>query len=393
MPLRAFLLPAATLLTDHQPHGDGLVAYGFVRELAARGHELHVAAGRVDLRDGLPPNVHLHALGTTSSGPPARLGFMWRVRRLYRRLARGTTFDVVHQLTPVEVGVSLAVVDAAVPLVLGPYVPDWARSGAGADSEISAATLPIKRGLRAAQQRRATAVLLSTPAAASKVEVRSRRVRVQELPLGIDDRIWLPTDGHDSRQDVLFLANLEVRKGIYVLLDAFAQLAAELPDARLIIGGGGSELDEVRRRIRTWQASQRVELLGHLDRDEAVAAMQRCDVYCLPSYGEPYGLSALEAMACARPVVATDDGGLRYLVSDRSGRKVPPGDAVALKGALREVLTDPALRRAMGEHNRRVIEERFAWPRVVDRLEGIYAEAIRESARGHRRSRGPTRWS
>ena len=81
--------------------------------------------------------------------------------------------------------------------------------------------------------------------------------------------------------------------------------------------------------------------------------MQSCDVYCLPSFGEPFGMTALEAMACARPVVATDAGGLRHLVAERGGRKVPPGDADALAAALREVLADPELRRAMGEHNRR----------------------------------------
>jgi glycosyltransferase involved in cell wall biosynthesis len=99
-------------------------------------------------------------------------------------------------------------------------------------------------------------------------------------------------------------------------------------------------------------------------------------VYCLPSYGEPYGMTALEAMACARPVVATAAGGLQHMVPDDGGRKVPPGDPAALAGALRELLADPALRRSMGERNRAEVEQRFAWSRVGDRLEQIYAEAV-----------------
>jgi glycosyltransferase involved in cell wall biosynthesis len=107
-----------------------------------------------------------------------------------------------------------------------------------------------------------------------------------------------------------------------------------------------------------------------------MSAMQACAVYCLPSYGEPFGMSALEAMACGKPIVATDAGGLRHLVVDQGGRRVPPGDANALATALREILATPELRREMGKHNRRLIEERYAWPHVIGRLEDIYREAM-----------------
>jgi glycosyltransferase involved in cell wall biosynthesis len=372
---RIFVIAPAAMLTDHRPHGDGLVAFGFIRELAARGHELHVAAGHVDLADGVPPQVRLYPLRVDEE---PRWRFMRRVRGLYRQLSRSVGFDLVHQLTPVEVGVSLALADTSVPVVLGPYVPDWPSSGDGADRQAGAAILRIKRVLRAAQQARATAVLLSNPAAASKVELRPQRwPQVRELPLGIDERTWVPGHGGGRGQDVLFLANLEVRKGIHVALDAFARLAPDLPAARLFVAGAGPELDEVQRRIRGSPALSRVDLLGHVERDRVLATLQSCDVYCLPSYGDPNPLAVLEAMACARPVVATDAGGLRYLVSDGGGRKVPPGDAAALAAALEELLTDPTLRRGMGEHNRRVVEERYAWSRVVDRLEDAYRDAVR----------------
>jgi glycosyltransferase involved in cell wall biosynthesis len=55
---------------------------------------------------------------------------------------------------------------------------------------------------------------------------------------------------------------------------------------------------------------------------------------------------------------------------------VAPGDAAALAAALRKLLVDPGLRRAMGEHNRRVVEERYAWGRVGDRLETVYRKAM-----------------
>ena len=116
-----------------------------------------------------------------------------------------------------------------------------------------------------------------------------------------------------------------------------------------------------------------------------MTTMQACDVYCLPSYGEPYGMTALEAMACARPVVATAAGGLQHLVPSDGGRKVPPGDGATLAEALRELLSDPQLRRAMGERNRAEIERRFAWSRVGERLEAIYAEVVSGGVGAERR--------
>jgi L-malate glycosyltransferase len=371
--LRIFLIPASALLTDHRPHGDGLVGFGFIRELAARGHVLHVAAGGVDLSGPLPENVHVHVLGSQS-----RVRFMGRVRRLYRRLSASTSFDLIHQLTPVDVGVSLALADSRRPLVLGPYVPDWALSGEGADPRrsVSAAARRGRGLVRRAQQRRAATVLLSTPAAASKLEVRGPTPRVRTLPPGIDARSWLPGPGGEPGYEVLFLANLEVRKGIHVLLDAFAGLLGQLPTARLVVAGTGPEGGAVQARVRAWAEAGRAKLLGHVEREQVMSTMQRCDVYCLPSFGEPFGLTALEAMACAKPVVATDAGGLAHIVDEHGGRKVPPGDAVALAAALHEVLAAPALGREMGAHNRRKIEQSYAWSRVVDRLEAAYAEAL-----------------
>jgi glycosyltransferase involved in cell wall biosynthesis len=264
-----------------------------------------------------------------------------------------------------------------VPVVLGPYVPEW-LSGEDEATVQSQRSVRVKQTLRAAQQREATTVLLSNPAAREKVSPRARsRLHVHELPLGVDDHMWIPAAADEHAEDILFLASLDIRKGVYVLLDAFALLAPQFPEARLRLVGAGPELEEVRRRIDASPAPDRIDLLGHLDREFALGALQACDVYCLPSFGDPHPLTVLEAMACARPVVVTDAGGLPHLVPDAGGRKVPPGDAEALAGALAELLGDRDLRREMGAVNRRVVEERYAWSRVVDRLEAIYEEAMR----------------
>jgi glycosyltransferase involved in cell wall biosynthesis len=379
MALRLFVVAPIALLTDFKPHGDGLVAFGFIRELAARGHDVQVAAQRVDLRGELPGNVHVHVLSPGRVPPPLdRLRFMWGLRRLYRRLERQAPFDVAHQLNPVDVGLSLGLKGIGAPLVLGPYVPEWPGFPKPGGRLARPAVVRINRLIRAAQQRDAATQLLSTPAAASRLAIEGARTR--EIPHGIDERAWVPGP-ETGGQDVLFLSNLEVRKGIHVMLDAFERIAPRLPDARLIVAGEGPELEAVRRRAGTTPGLQRVEVLGHVPRDRVMATMQRSDVYCLPSFAEPFGMTALEAMACAKPVVATATSGLGYLVPEEGGRKVPPRDPAALADALYEVLANADLRAAMGRHNRELVKRRYAWGRVVDRLEEAYEEAMRDPRR------------
>jgi glycosyltransferase involved in cell wall biosynthesis len=373
-----FVPHPSALLTDHRPHGDGLVAHGFIRALAARGHELHVAAEQVDMRGHFPPNVHIHVLGADSlPGPLARLEYMRRMRRLYLQLRQTAAFDVIHQLNPVHVGLTLSIADTSLPVVLGPYVPAWPRSSDSAETVVDRFSQRLNALMRAAQQRRATTVLLSTPAAAAKLQREAGDgLHVREISHGIDERVWTPGNHGSHGQDVLFLANVQRRKGIFVLLDAFERLSGDLPAASLVVAGTGSEGDEVRRRVERSSALRRVEIVGHVDRERVPDVMRACSVYCLPSFGEPFGMTALEAMACGKPVVATDAGGLRHLVDDAGGRRVPTGDAAALATALRDVLVSPELQRQMGHHNRIVVEQRYAWARVIDRLEDVYREAI-----------------
>ena len=367
--LRIFVAHPSALLTDHRPHGDGLVAYGFIRGLAERGHELHVAAQEVDLREPPPPNVHVYRAGGGAGAALGRIAFMAGMRRLYGRLARIRRIDVVHQLNPVDVGLSLALAGVDAPLVLGPYVPDWPEAGHSR----------LKAGIRFVQQRQATTALLSTPAAASKLSPRLRAsLHVHRISGGIDTSLWHPppTTAGEPEHDVLFLANLHARKGLPVLLDAFARLAHTAPDARLLVAGDGPLRGEVERRVESDPALGGVRLHGAVARSEVRSLMWKSAVYCLPSLGEPFGMSALEAMACGRPVVGTDAGGLAYLLSDRGGRRVPPGDPEALARALGGLIAAPELQRSMGEHNRRLVETDYTWARSIDRLEEAYAEAM-----------------
>jgi glycosyltransferase involved in cell wall biosynthesis len=130
----------------------------------------------------------------------------------------------------------------------------------------------------------------------------------------------------------------------------------------------------VRARFENLLYSENIRLLGRVERKRVPELLSSCSALCVPSYGEPFGLSALEGMAMRRPVVGTDAGGLQHIIPEEGGYKVPPGDAEALANALRNVLSSPQRRREMGRLNRQVVEEKYQWEKVIDRLENVYYE-------------------
>ncbi|GAC1451183.1 MAG: hypothetical protein PVSMB8_10520 [Vulcanimicrobiaceae bacterium] len=369
--MRIFVCHPSTLLTDHRDHGDGLLAHRTIVELALRGHEIDVATPAVDCLAPLPSNVRVHVIPSRSRHEWAdRIAYAVRVRFLFERLQARRRFDLVHQLNPVATGVSLALAGCGVPLVLGPFVGFWP----GANRSVRRVALAALSWM---QQRVADAFILSTEAAASRIEARKHaRRRTFVIPYGIDLEAFPAQPPKRDGRTVVFLAATIWRKGIFTLLDAAVLLRRTIPDLEVIVAGDGWDADVVRAHIQRDGLEPHVTLLGLVPRIDVPSLLARANVFCLPSYGEPYGMAAIEAMASARAVVATNLGGLASLVDESGGRLVPFDDAPALAAALHEVLMDRELAERMGSYNRRRVETSYAWPDVIDSLESVYSTVL-----------------
>jgi len=385
-----FIAHPSVLLTDHLTHGDALTAFHFIRRLADRGHRLNVVAEHVALCHPLPANVTVWPIPPRRPRSPIdQIACARRIRATFERVHAVEPVDIIHQLNPVALGLSCLLPEDKPPLVLGPYVPDWPPSvRLGEDASPLKQTLYLtamraKQLIRRREQGRASALLLSTPAAESKLALSSRsHALIRYLSPGVDIDVFRePRAAAPAGATILFLANLNVRKGILTLLEAFESVATRLPGAELHIAGEGAASDQVRAIIAGSPHRDQITLLGRVAPSDVPALMAAADVFCLPSRAEPFGISVLEAMACARPVVATGVGGMVHLVRDEGGRTVAPDDANALAGALVEVLGSPALRESMGAFNRALVEERYGWERVIDGLEAIYDEVTTHMSR------------
>ena len=382
-----FVIHPSPMLTDHLPHGDGLTAFGFIEQLASRGYRLHVAVECVDVHRALPENVTIYLLRPRLRVPVvSRLEYMLRVRLLYEKLRRTTKIDILHQLNPVVAGLSLALVGAPEPLVLGTYVARWPR-------ETDSVSLPwrlannvadrIRDAVCRLQQRRADAILVTTPAALNTIPAaRKLAPIVYSVPQGFCGEEFAPpadfsvSSIEDKPGSILFLGGLWRRKGIFDLVKAFRLVTNAMPEVRLTIAGEGSDSNAIHASVARLPCSDRVHFAGRVSREALPELLRQHNVCCVPSYGEGFGRAIIEAMGCARSIVATRAGAYPFIVDPQGGRLVPVADPESLAIALIEVLASPELQFQMGSYNRHKFERLYAWPAVMDSLECVYDRLI-----------------
>ena len=178
---------------------------------------------------------------------------------------------------------------------------------------------------------------------------------------------------------------VDVTEGI--LLEAIARARAELPDVMLELAGEGPLEPELRAAVARLELGGAVTFLGHVAPPTPV--YERAEIVVVPSFGEGFGMVALEAMERGRAVIASDVGGLPEIVAaGETGLIVPPGDASGLAAAIVELAGDPARAAALGAAGRARALAEFSQERCTARTEELYLAALETGAR--RRSRTST---
>jgi len=172
------------------------------------------------------------------------------------------------------------------------------------------------------------------------------------------------------------VARLEAEKGHPTLLEAWPLVLRAVPDTYLLIVGEGSRRETLEAQARDLRIAHRVVFTGR--RDDVPAVTAALDVAVLPSYREAQGLSILEAMALARPVVASNVGGIPEMITDgETGLLVPPHDAEALATAIIRLLRDHPYADTIGRAGHDLVHDRFCIELMVGAIQTIYDEGAR----------------
>ena len=208
------------------------------------------------------------------------------------------------------------------------------------------------------------------------------------IPLGIElSTFWrLPMPGNfrcqypglASRTLLLFLSRLDPKKGLDLLLPAFAQVRQAHPDVVLVLAGRGGPGYEawLQARVRELGLEGDVLFAGFLEGEQKLAALADCDLFVLPSYSENFGVAVVEAMACGKPVVISDQVAIHPEIARVEAGLVVPCQVEALADALVQLADDAALRRRLGGNGRRLAQARFSVTTMATALQEAYMAAI-----------------
>ncbi|MGY4305773.1 glycosyltransferase involved in cell wall biosynthesis/ABC-type polysaccharide/polyol phosphate export permease [Bradyrhizobium sp. USDA 4369] len=237
---------------------------------------------------------------------------------------------------------------------------------------------------------RAEAIIVSDAALATRTALlRDVANKCHVVPFGVDLRKFAALENGErpgsAGRRVVACGRLVPYKGFDILIRAAAG-----HDFEVRIIGEGRERAHLQQLIDGFGVADRVRLLGSLSDPEMVGEIGAADVFVMPSVtnAETFGLVQLEAMAAGRPIINTalDTGVPRVARDGLEAVTVPPGDAVALAGAINALLADPARRRRMGDAARQRAATHFAAAAFDQGIEQVYRRAVAAHAAAHRAS-------
>ena len=248
--------------------------------------------------------------------------------------------------------------------------------------------------------READRIIAATRAEVAQIQwlYRTDISNVVVIPPGVDISRFYPIPADEAREFIgvpcdhrviLYVGRIEPLKGIDTLIEAAAILRQEgvwalYPFCLTIIGGDPiasrdqitEEMERLKALCDSLGMGDLVLFLGKRDQDTLQYYYSAAEVVVVPSHYESFGLVALEAMACGTPVVASETGGLAYLIRDgETGFHVPAADPEALADRLRLTLQDAALRERLGKQAAEAASV-YAWPRIADQVVDLYKSVL-----------------
>ena len=301
-----------------------------------------------------------------SNGSMARITVGRELRRQMRSVLAAGRYDIVHVHAPLAPTLPLLAVDEAPCPVVGTFHTYF-------DYSVGYA---LGHGYF---QRRLSRLAAAVAVSPTVVEAHARYFDTDwvHIPNGVDTQAFSPSAPRPSvvRTDVpsiLFLGRFDPRNGLASLIRAFKRVRSRRRPVQLVVVGDGP----LRSHYRRLAAGDRdITFVGAV-LGERPGYYANCSLYACPTTKASFGITLLEAMACATPIACTDLNGFRNVVShEREALLVPPGNVCSLADAVARLLDDDALRARLGNVGRQRALA-YGWPRVSEQILGLYGQIL-----------------
>ncbi|MBI9048131.1 MAG: glycosyltransferase [Anaerolineaceae bacterium] len=243
-------------------------------------------------------------------------------------------------------------------------------------------------------------IVIATPAEQSQLEYlyQAPEEKMEIIPPGVDTSKFYPIPADEAKEVIgispkdrmlLFVGRIEPLKGVDVLMQAISKLHRNneidgCPHYLVIVGGNpeaeGCNMDVEMNRLMTLRSEldlkDLVVFLGKRDQDMLPYYYSAAEIVIMPSHYESFGMVALEAMACGTPVVASQVGGLAYLVQDGiTGYVVPHNDPDSLSEKIRELVCNEDIRQQMGKQANAYAQD-YDWHKITERTIALYEKTL-----------------
>jgi glycogen synthase len=379
--------------------GLGRHVAALARTLAGQGHEVHVVTRAHD--DQVLPSDEwvdgVRVVRVTDAPPvigfddliPWVLAFNNRVQSAASRLIREQPYDVIHAHDWLVAYAAAGLKDTwGIPVVATVHATEYGRHQGWLPGPMNKLIHQVEWWLTYEARRVIVCSSYMREQVEHIFELPPEKLDVVPNGVAVRDFDADPEEVAAARRRyvgprtrlVVFAGRLEYEKGVQTLLAVLQRVRAAAGPTKLYVAGTGTYQEELHQQVKALGLRRHVRFTGYLEDHELKLLYAAADVAVTPSIYEPFGLVAVEAMACGTPVVAGDTGGLREIVAGGAGLSFPPEDEAALTEALVRVLTDPALAALLVRRGTARIRSRYDWDAVGRQTVAVYSRSIAEEA-------------
>jgi len=364
--------------------GSGIVATELGKNLASRGHHVHVLSSETPFRLGeYQPGLSFHRVETPNYPLFREPQYLLALANKIVQVSREERLDIIHAHYAVPHATAGYLAKQILGASNGGRIPRVITTLHGTDITLLGADRSYKEivSFSIAQSDGVTAVSESLKADTIREFGRTRDIHV--IPNFIDVETACRTDRSALRTSlalphekiVVHVSNFRPVKRVTAVIEIFKRIHAVVP-SRLLMVGDGPDLAEASQCARAAELGDSVRFLG--DQEQVVQLLSTSDLFLMPSAQESFGLAALEAMACEVPVVASTAGGLPEVIEHGvTGFLRPLQDVDGMAGCGIQLLRDPGLRATIGRAARRVVVTRYCTERIVPMYEAEYESVLR----------------
>jgi len=202
------------------------------------------------------------------------------------------------------------------------------------------------------------------------------------IPNGVDVDKFAPKENifvfdkigvNNNVPTILSARRLEPKNGVEYLIRALPLIIDRIPDTKLIIVGDGSQRDYLQNIAKQLNVFDSIVWFGARDNSEMSDVYNSVDVVALPSLQEATSITGLEAMACGKPLVGTEVGGIpEIILKNITGYLVPPRDVSKLAEKIVMVLSNSKRRKELGQAARNYVVQNFSWHKIAEQTNNIY---------------------